>query len=122
MSREVYEQEDGAVTAPLWRRLVTDLEQEIRSGQRAPGSKLPSYVDLAAEGYSQATVSRAYRELTDRGLLVAVPGAGSYVAESIPEPSPPLPDVIADHEARIAALEATVRMLLHRSSNTDHVG
>lgn len=113
---------EDLVTAPLWRRLADDLTREIRSGQRAPGSQLPSYVDLAATGFSQATVARAYRELADQGLLVAVPGAGSYVADPVPPPIKSVPDVLADHEARIAELESQIRRLLaERTSGPDQV-
>jgi DNA-binding GntR family transcriptional regulator len=104
---------EDLVTAPLWRRLVDDLTREIRSGQRAPGSQLPSYVDLAAQGTSQATVSRAYRELSRQGLLVAVPGAGSFVADPVPALERPVSEVLVDHEARIAELENLVARLLH---------
>jgi DNA-binding GntR family transcriptional regulator len=108
---------EDLVTAPLWRQLADDLIREIRSGQRAPGSQLPSYVDLSGAGYSQATVARAYRELADQGLLVAVPGSGSYVADPVPPPIRPVPDVLADHEARIAELEILVHRLLAKSGS-----
>src|SRR5512141_504856 len=93
---------EDPMTAPMWRRLADDLAHEIRSGQREPGSRLPSYVELAEKGYAQSTVTRAYQELTAQGLLVTVPGSGTFVVEKIPELARPIPEVLADHEARIA--------------------
>lgn len=112
------------MTAPQWRRLVDDLTREIRSGQRAPGTRLPSYAELAEHGYAQSTVTRAYQEMTTQGLLVAVPGSGTYVADPVPPPIRPVPDMLADHEARIAQLEDQVRRLLadRAMSGSDQVG
>lgn len=112
------------MTAPMWRRLADDLAHEIRSGQREPGSRLPSYVELAEKGYAQSTVTRAYQELTAQGLLVTVPGSGTFVVEKIPELARPIPEVLADHEARIAELELLVKQLRNEStsSGSDEVG
>jgi DNA-binding GntR family transcriptional regulator len=69
-------------------------------------------------------VARAYRELADQGLLVAVPGSGSYVADPVPPPLRPIPEVLADHEARLAELELLVKQLRNEitSSDSDEVG
>src|SRR5579871_539180 len=49
-----------------------NLEEQVRSGQYPPGSRLPPQRDLAVElGINVSTVSRAYKELQARGLIVA---------------------------------------------------
>lgn len=106
------------MSGPLWRQLAVRLEDEIRSGRRAPGSQLPSFVELASAGHSQATVMRAYGHLKDLGLLVSVPGAGSYVADTIPEQEQPLNKIVANHEARIVELESLVKKLIKKSATS----
>jgi DNA-binding GntR family transcriptional regulator len=95
--------------SPRWRRLADQLAQEIRSGQRVPGSKLPSFAEQDAAGCSQTTTMRAYRELTAAGLAVTVQGSGTYVADPLPatHPSPTLEELAT----RIAALEEWRRTL-----------
>jgi DNA-binding GntR family transcriptional regulator len=95
---------------PLWQKLVDDLEAEIRSGARRPGSKLPSVAEQEAQGISQSTTMRAYRELAAMGLTQAVAGSGTYVADPVPEHVTPttiqaLVDRITAQEARLEALE-----------------
>jgi DNA-binding transcriptional MocR family regulator len=56
------------------------LEEQVRSGQYPPGSRLPPQRDLALElGINVSTVSRAYKELQARGLIVASKRRGSIV-------------------------------------------
>lgn len=61
--------------------IVRDITARIESGEYEPESKLPSYAALA-ERYAAgiSTVSRAIALLRERGLVVGVPGAGTYVA------------------------------------------
>jgi DNA-binding GntR family transcriptional regulator len=89
--------------APLWRKLVDDLQAEIRSGARAPGSKLPSVAEQETLGVSQSTTMRAYRELASMGLTVAVTGSGTYVAD--PVPAPTAPATLENLAERVRALE-----------------
>ena len=50
----------------------------MRSGQYPPGSRLPPQRHLAVElGINVSTVSRAYKELQARGLIVASKRRGS---------------------------------------------
>lgn len=57
-----------------------NLEEQVRSGQYPPGSRLPPQRDLAAAlGINVSTVSRAYKELQARGLIVASKRRGSIV-------------------------------------------
>jgi DNA-binding GntR family transcriptional regulator len=95
--------------APRWQLLANQIEQEIRAGIRAPGSKLPSLAEQKENGYSQTTTLRAYRELTLDGLAAAVHGSGTYVADPIPaEGSHPAGN---DYERRLRALEERVATL-----------
>lgn len=57
-----------------------NLEEQVRSGRYPPGSRLPPQRDLALElGINVSTVSRAYKELQARGLIVASKRRGSIV-------------------------------------------
>ena len=68
---------------PLSRQLADLLKREIASGERAPGSRLPSINELAAEhDVATATVVKAYRILRTEGVIVGSSGVGTFVAES----------------------------------------
>jgi GntR family phosphonate transport system transcriptional regulator len=75
--------EPEAVLAPgvtLWRRIADDLEQAIALGTHAAGDRLPGEVEIAARfGVNRHTVRRALAELTERGLVRAERGSGTYV-------------------------------------------
>ncbi|MFI5927506.1 winged helix-turn-helix domain-containing protein [Micromonospora sp. NPDC051543] len=64
--------------------MAEDLASRIRSGEYAPGDKLPSYAELS-KLYSIAvtTVQKGIRVLEFQGLVVGVPGRGVYVREDI---------------------------------------
>ena len=66
-----------------YREVARDLQARIDSGEYPPGSKIPSYAQLA-EMYSVGvtTVQRAILVLQERGTLVGVQGRGVYVAEA----------------------------------------
>jgi DNA-binding transcriptional MocR family regulator len=56
------------------------LQEKVRSGIYPPGSRLPPQRELAVElGINVSTVSRAYKELQARGLIVASKRRGSIV-------------------------------------------
>ena len=70
---------DGAV--PLSRQLAALLRDEIETGKRPAGSRLPSIGALAAEhDVATATVVKAYRILKSEGLVTGVAGHGTFVA------------------------------------------
>ncbi|GLW03675.1 hypothetical protein Slala05_73050 [Streptomyces lavendulae subsp. lavendulae] len=62
-----------------WRELADRLAERIESGEFPPGSKMPTTVELMAEGESKPSIERAYRELVDRGLVVRKPRVGTVV-------------------------------------------
>ena len=58
---------------------------QIADGKLPAGSRLPGERDLAAEhGVAVGTVRRAVAELRERGLVVTLPGKGTYV-RAVPE-------------------------------------
>ena len=67
----------------LWRRIADDLEQAIALGTYAAGERLPGEVEIAIRfGVNRHTVRRALAELSERGLVRAERGSGTYVAGS----------------------------------------
>lgn len=62
-------------------RLMHAIEQGIGQGLLLPGEALPTQRDLAeALRVTVGTVSRAYAEAVQRGLIVGVTGRGTFVA------------------------------------------
>lgn len=77
---------DKAADAPLYRQIVDGLRGAIQLGRMPPGSKLPSTRALADEfGISRNTVLQVFDMLTGEGYLTSRVGAGTFVAEILPE-------------------------------------
>lgn len=73
----------GDEKTPLYEQLYAALADEIRSGQRAPGTALPGRRTMAAQlGVSINTVDAAYQMLTAEGLAEARPRSGFYVQKT----------------------------------------
>ena len=70
------------------RRAVEEaLREAVRSGRLAPGTRLPSTRDLAAQlGLSRGTVTQAYEQLEVEGWLTGRSGSGTRVAGDVPQP------------------------------------
>lgn len=67
---------------PLYRQVVEQVRDYIRSGVLAPGSRLPTVRQLAGElGLTRLTVQNAYAELQAEGLIEGSVGRGTFVAE-----------------------------------------
>lgn len=73
---------DRSLPVPPSRQLAAILRQQIKSGALPPHTRLPSILELAGQ-YEMAgvTVRKALNILKDEGLILAVPGMGTYVAE-----------------------------------------
>lgn len=68
---------------PLYEQLYHALADEIRSGQRPPGTALPGRRTMAAQqGVSINTVDSAYQMLAAEGLAEARPRSGFYVQKT----------------------------------------
>lgn len=65
---------------PLQDQLVGELRRLLATGKLTEGDELPPVRQLANDlGINLNTVARAYRELTDAGLLASVRGRGTVV-------------------------------------------
>lgn len=66
----------------LYVRLSRIFRDRIRSGEWAPGDKLPPVPELCRDfAVAPITVRQALRMLADKGLLVAIRGKGTFVTE-----------------------------------------
>lgn len=65
---------------PLWRKIASDIEAQIKSRALSPGDKLPTEHRLVAHYVAtRHTVRRALAHLADRGLVETTQGRGSFV-------------------------------------------
>ena len=61
---------DIAIKEKVYQRLANEIFFRVLHGEYAPGSKLPSHIDLAKEaGSSPETVRKAIRELQRNGVV-----------------------------------------------------
>jgi GntR family transcriptional regulator len=73
---------DPTAVAPIWRQIEDGMRRLVASGNLTAGAAVPSVRELAkALRVNPATVSKAYRRLTDAGLLTVRRGEGTFVAE-----------------------------------------
>ena len=67
---------------PKYQDIADRLRAQINSGGLAPGQRLPSEPDLAAEyGASRNTVRLALALLINQGLVISRQGLGTFVVE-----------------------------------------
>ncbi|MFE5793986.1 PLP-dependent aminotransferase family protein [Streptomyces sp. NPDC056503] len=79
--------------------LMDALREAVRGGRLAPGTRLPSSRQLAADlGVARNTVADAYVELVAEGWLTARQGSGTRVARRA-DPRPAAPEAGADESA-----------------------
>lgn len=71
---------DRSGPIPLYYQVATRLEEAIRSGKLAAGSRLENEVALSERiGLSRPTIRRAIQDVVDKGLLVRRRGVGTQV-------------------------------------------
>lgn len=65
---------------PIYRQLAAILRERIANGTYAPGTRIPSELTLTQEhGIARDTARAAIRLLRDEGLVVVLPGRGTFV-------------------------------------------
>ena len=68
---------------PKYKAIETAIRRAIHEGTLAPGYRLPPVRDLAWEAkITPGTVARAYKSLVEAGVLEAVVGRGTFVAQA----------------------------------------
>lgn len=73
---------DPSAGTPIWRQIEDGVRRLLASGRLSVGTAVPSVRELSrALRINPATVSKAYRRLTDAGLLTVRRGEGTFVAE-----------------------------------------
>ena len=69
---------------PMYRQIAEDLRTSIESGELAPGSQLPTELELRDRyGASRNTVRDAIKWLINLGLVATRPGQGTFVVEDM---------------------------------------
>jgi GntR family transcriptional regulator len=76
---------EWAVADPMYQQIAQDLRRKIASGELAPGTRLPTELELREEyGYvSRNTIRDAIKVLVRVGLVTPQPGRGNFVADVI---------------------------------------
>lgn len=73
---------DRSAKTPLTEQIRRGISTAIESGVLAPGARLPSWLDLAAQlGVARGTVRTAYEKLSAAQLIVASRAGGTRVAD-----------------------------------------
>jgi DNA-binding transcriptional regulator YhcF (GntR family) len=73
---------DPTAGEPISEQLRSALAARIDSGRLAPGERMPTVRDLAAElEIAPNTVAKAYRDLASAGLIAGRGRRGTYVSE-----------------------------------------
>ena len=68
---------------PLYEQLVEQLRRQIVLGGMKAGAAMPSVRQLATElGINPNTIQKAYRRMEEEGMILSVPGKGSFVSDT----------------------------------------
>lgn len=67
---------------PLYKQFLNELRDRIASGEWSVGTRLPTEAELVSElGVSRVTIRQALSAAAEEGLVVRVPGKGTFVSE-----------------------------------------
>lgn len=78
---------DPSLPVYVYVQVANDIACRIDDGTLQPGARLPAERDLAEEyGIAYGTARRVVEELRDRGLVITLPGKGTYI--QAPEQGP----------------------------------
>jgi GntR family transcriptional regulator len=72
---------DPLAPVPRYQQIAAILRERIERGEIEPNRPIPSEAAIEQEfGVARSTARKAVAVLRDQGLVVTVPGLGSYVA------------------------------------------
>ena len=104
---------------PIYTQVKDGLRKLILTGALAPGTRLPSVRELAAElAINPNTIQRAYRELEAEGTILSIAGKGSFASEQPQADAAALQSAIAgfrqaaEHLARVGMQKSAMHALL----------
>ena len=84
MTKPLNLQLDRSAKTPLTEQIRKGITAAIESGALAPGARLPSWLDLAAQlGVARGTVRSAYAKLSAAQFIVASRATGTHVADRL---------------------------------------
>lgn len=67
---------------PVYEQIIKQVEEQILIGVMKAGDKMPSVRSLSVHlSINPNTIQKAYTELDRRGLIITVPGKGSFIRE-----------------------------------------
>ncbi len=96
----------GRPEVPVYRRIATQLREQIESGDMGDGARLPTIRSLASTlGVNRDTVSLAYESLASLGLVESTVGRGTFVRRKS--------GGRGEGETTAIALSASVEQLMH---------
>ncbi len=101
---------------PAYLDIVRYVTEGLRQGSMKPGDRLPTERELADKlGLARGTVNKAYNLLKRDGLVLAVQGAGSFIAGPA--------GIMPEHEKRHAVnrLDDAIRDLLDRGFGLEEI-
>jgi GntR family transcriptional regulator/MocR family aminotransferase len=98
MDSDLKIQLDRTAKLPLSEQIRVSISRAIASGLLVPGTRLPSWQDLAAQlGVARGTVQTAYERLTDAQMIEAFGARGTRVAprpRAAPQAEAPRPEAV----------------------------
>lgn len=69
---------------PIYEQLIEQLRKQLFLGVAQAGQPLPSVRQLAIElGINPNTIQKAYRRMEAEGMIVSVPGKGSFISDDL---------------------------------------
>ena len=69
---------------PIYEQLVEQLRRQLFLGVVQAGQALPSVRQLATElGINPNTIQKAYRRMEAEGMIISVPGKGSFISDDL---------------------------------------
>ncbi|MFJ2033117.1 TetR/AcrR family transcriptional regulator C-terminal domain-containing protein [Streptosporangium sp. NPDC087985] len=96
-------------TEPPYLRIVAELRRRIAAGRLRPGDRVPSTRQIVQEwGVAMATASKVLTTLRQEGLVRAVPGIGTVVADTVTEAVAPRRPTLGPELTRERVVRAAI--------------
>ncbi|MCL1949319.1 MAG: GntR family transcriptional regulator [Turicibacter sp.] len=99
---------DPRSAVPIWEQIVNQIKELVLKEMLSPGDKVPSVRETASLLLvNPNTVSKAYKELENQGIIETLRGRGTFVRENLK---------LTFDEERISLLREKVRQVVIEGS------